>query len=158
ESARRNPSAAKVDRFLPLSRHRSALLGGDTKSHSNDVRERKNDFETSQSDAFAASGFRLASNIFGLTAESGVVTRHLQYAVRSSLTRASRCCDGLSGKIKNTTERVGQLARAIRLGKGDTCCGTAAPFPRDDDCGQPKANDVGEQENITCGRKKQQNG
>src|SRR5215510_8323936 len=77
---------------------------------------------------------------------------------KTSLARASRCSDGLSGKIKTATERVGQLARAIRLGKGDTCCGTAAPFPRDDDCGQPKANDVGEQENITCGRKKQQNG
>ena len=68
------PSRSKDDGILPLSRHRSAVLGGDTKPHGNDVRERKNDFETSQSDAFAASGFRLASNIFGLTAESGVVT------------------------------------------------------------------------------------
>src|SRR5215475_10415681 len=42
------------------------------KPHSNDVRECKNDLATSQSDAFAASGFRLASDIFGLTAESGL--------------------------------------------------------------------------------------
>src|SRR5262249_31297976 len=41
ESARRNPSGSKVDGFLPLSRHRPAVLGGDAKPHSNDVRERK---------------------------------------------------------------------------------------------------------------------
>jgi len=35
------------------------------------MRERKNDFATSQSDAFAAPGFRLALGKFGLTAESG---------------------------------------------------------------------------------------
>jgi hypothetical protein len=48
------------------------VLGDDTKPHRNDVREGKNRFETSQSDAFAASGFRLAPDIFGLTAESGL--------------------------------------------------------------------------------------
>jgi hypothetical protein len=63
---------SKVDGFLPLSRHRSTVLGDDTKPHRNDVREGKNRFETSQSDAFAASGFRLAPDIFGLTAESGL--------------------------------------------------------------------------------------
>ena len=47
------------------------MLGDDSKPHGNDVRERKNHFETSQSDAFAASGFRLAPDIFVLTAESG---------------------------------------------------------------------------------------
>jgi hypothetical protein len=40
------------------------------KPYRNDVRERKNDFEASQSDAFAAPGLHLASGIFGLTAES----------------------------------------------------------------------------------------
>src|SRR5262245_24373448 len=72
------PFRSKVDGFLPLSRHRSAVLGEDTKPHANDVRERKNDFEISQSESFAASGFRLASDIFGLTAESGIMlTRNL---------------------------------------------------------------------------------
>jgi hypothetical protein len=42
------------------------------KPYSNDVRERKNHFKTSQSDAFAAPGFRLASGIFSSTAESGL--------------------------------------------------------------------------------------
>src|SRR5262245_18829969 len=42
----------------------------DAKSHGNDVRECKNDFETSQ-DAFAASGFRLAPGSFGLLRKSG---------------------------------------------------------------------------------------
>jgi len=65
------PFRSKVDGVLPLSRRRSTVLGEDTKPHSNDVRERKNDFEVSQSDAFAAPGFRLAPGIFGLTAESG---------------------------------------------------------------------------------------
>jgi len=78
-----NPdSAAPIDRkceaqpfrskvgFLPLTRYRSTVLGEDTKPHSNDVRECKNDFETSQSDAFAASGFRLAPGI-RFTAEYG---------------------------------------------------------------------------------------
>src|SRR5262245_43216224 len=40
KNARCNPSAA-VDGFLPLSRHRSAVLRGDVEPHSNDVRERK---------------------------------------------------------------------------------------------------------------------
>jgi len=48
------------------------VLGEDTKPHTNGVGERNNDFETSQSDAFAASGFRLASDIFVLTVESGL--------------------------------------------------------------------------------------
>jgi len=53
------PFSSKDDEFLPLSRHRSAVLGEDIKAHCDDVRECKNDFETSQSDAFAASGLRL---------------------------------------------------------------------------------------------------
>src|SRR5215475_7965965 len=77
---------------------------------------------------------------------------------KTSLARASRCSDGLSGKIKTATERVGQLARAIRLGQGNSCFGTAAPFPRDDDCAQREANDVGEKEKIACRREKQQYG
>jgi len=59
------------DGLLPLRIHPSAVLGGDAKPHGDDVRERKNDFETSQSDAFAAPGFHLALGIFGLTTESG---------------------------------------------------------------------------------------
>jgi hypothetical protein len=35
------PFRSEVDGFLPLSRHRSAVLGGDAKPHGNDVRERK---------------------------------------------------------------------------------------------------------------------
>src|SRR5215510_11876788 len=66
---------SQVDGFLPLSRHRSTVLREDTKPHRNDVRECKNDFETSQSDAFAASGFRLASDILGLTAESELICK-----------------------------------------------------------------------------------
>jgi len=58
------PFRSEVDGFVPLSRHRSTVLEEDTTPHSNDVRECKNDFETSQSDAFAASGFHLASDIF----------------------------------------------------------------------------------------------
>ena len=59
------PFRSQVDGFLPLTRHRLTVPGEDTKRHRYDVRECKNDFETSQSDAFAASGFRLASDIFG---------------------------------------------------------------------------------------------
>src|SRR5215510_14297219 len=77
---------------------------------------------------------------------------------KTSLARASRCFDGLSGKIKTATERVGQLARAIGLGQGNTCYGTAAPFPRDDDCAQGEANDVFDKENVTCRREKEQYG
>src|SRR5262249_54915508 len=54
-----------VDGFLPLTRHRLTVLGEDTKPYSNDMRECQNDSATSQSDAFAASGFRLAPDIFG---------------------------------------------------------------------------------------------
>jgi len=39
------PFRSKVDGFLPLSRHRSAVVGGDAKPHSNDVRERKMTFK-----------------------------------------------------------------------------------------------------------------
>src|SRR4030095_9723419 len=35
------PFRSEVDGFLPLSRHRSAVLRGKVKPHSNDVRERK---------------------------------------------------------------------------------------------------------------------
>ena len=35
------PFRSEVDGFLPLSRHRSAVLRGEVKPHSNDVRERK---------------------------------------------------------------------------------------------------------------------
>ena len=35
------PFRSEVDGFLPLSRHRSAVLRGQVKPHSNDVRERK---------------------------------------------------------------------------------------------------------------------
>jgi hypothetical protein len=35
------PFRSEVDGFLPLSRHRSAVLRGEIKPHSNDVRERK---------------------------------------------------------------------------------------------------------------------
>jgi hypothetical protein len=35
------PFRSEVDGFLPLSRHRSALLRGDVEPHSNDVRKRK---------------------------------------------------------------------------------------------------------------------
>ena len=35
------PFHSEVDGFLPLSRHRSAVLRGETKPHSNDVREHK---------------------------------------------------------------------------------------------------------------------
>ena len=35
------PLRSEVDGFLLLSRHRSTVLGEDTKPHSNDVRERK---------------------------------------------------------------------------------------------------------------------
>jgi len=35
------PLRSKVDGFLPLTRYRSTVLGEDTKSHSNDVRECK---------------------------------------------------------------------------------------------------------------------
>jgi hypothetical protein len=55
---------SKVDGFLPLSRHRSTVLGDNFKPHGNDVREGKNHVEPSQSDAFAASGFRLAPGSF----------------------------------------------------------------------------------------------
>jgi hypothetical protein len=57
---------SEVDGFLPLSRHRSAVLRGDVKPHSNDLRKAQNDFETSQSDAFAAPGFHLASGNCGI--------------------------------------------------------------------------------------------
>src|SRR5262250_2238509 len=67
------PFRSKVDGFLPLSRHRSAVLAGNAKPHSNDVRECKNDFETSQSDAFAASGFRLAPGSFDLLRNSCLI-------------------------------------------------------------------------------------
>jgi hypothetical protein len=66
------PFRSKCDGFLPLSRHLSTVPGEDAEPHGNDVRKPKNHFETSQSDAFAASGFRLAPDIFGLTAESGI--------------------------------------------------------------------------------------
>ena len=62
------PFRSKVDGFLPLSRHRSAVAGGDVKLHSNDVRERK---ITLQLHSRTPPGFRLAPGIFGLTAESG---------------------------------------------------------------------------------------
>jgi len=62
------------------------VLGEDTKPHINDVRECKNDFEISQSDAFAASGFRLASDIFGLTAESGL---NLDFSVEENKAQPS---------------------------------------------------------------------
>jgi hypothetical protein len=48
------------------------VLGDDSKPHGDNVGERTNHFEISQSDAFAASGFRLVPDIFGLTAESGL--------------------------------------------------------------------------------------
>jgi hypothetical protein len=35
------PFRSEVDGFLPLSRHRSAVLRGDVEPHSNDVRKRK---------------------------------------------------------------------------------------------------------------------
>ena len=62
---------SKVDRFVPLRRHRSAVLGGDVKLHRNGLGEGQNDFDTSESDAFAAPGLHLVSGKFGLTAESG---------------------------------------------------------------------------------------
>ncbi|HVH91530.1 MAG TPA: hypothetical protein VM783_09105, partial [Candidatus Acidoferrum sp.] len=65
------PFRSEVDGYLPRDRHRSAVLRGQVKPHSNDVRERKMTLK-SQSDAFAAPGLHLASGIFGLTAESGL--------------------------------------------------------------------------------------
>ena len=59
------------DSAVAIGGHRSTVLGEDTKLHSNNVRECKNDFATSPSDAFAAPGLHLAPDIFGLTAESG---------------------------------------------------------------------------------------
>src|SRR5262245_10223169 len=66
---------SKVDGFLilslPRSRHRSAVLGRMLTSWQRRARA-QNDFATSQSDACAAPGFRLALGKFGLTAESGL--------------------------------------------------------------------------------------
>ena len=62
---------SKVDGFLSRSRRRSAVLGRMLTSWQRRARA-QNDFATSQSDAFAAPGFRLALGKFGLTAESEI--------------------------------------------------------------------------------------
>ena len=60
------PFRSEVDGFLPLSRHRSAVLRGDVEPHRQRRAKAQNDFETSQSDAFAAPGFHRASGNCGI--------------------------------------------------------------------------------------------
>ena len=66
------PFRSEGDGFLPLSRLRSAVLRGQVKPHSNDVRERKMTLKFTVG-RLAAPGLHLASGIFGLTAESGSI-------------------------------------------------------------------------------------
>jgi hypothetical protein len=64
------PFRGEVDGFLPLSRHRSAVLGGDAKPHGNDVRERKMTLKLhSRTPSLLQDCTSLPA--FGLTAESG---------------------------------------------------------------------------------------
>jgi hypothetical protein len=51
----------EVDGFVPLSRHRSAVLRRAVELHRNDLTKSQKDIETSESDAFAAPGLHLAS-------------------------------------------------------------------------------------------------
>src|SRR5262245_45345002 len=64
------PFRSEIDGFLPRSRNRSAVLRGQVKPHGNDVRERK---MTLKFHSRTPRGLRLASGIFGLTAESGLI-------------------------------------------------------------------------------------
>jgi len=61
----------KVDGFVPLSSHRSAVLRRAAELHRNDLTS-QNDVETSESDAFAAPGLHLVPSGCRLTAESGL--------------------------------------------------------------------------------------
>ncbi len=60
------PFRSEVDGFLPLSRHRSAVHRGMSSLIATTRAKAQNDFETSQSDAFAAPGFHLASGNCGI--------------------------------------------------------------------------------------------
>jgi len=75
ESARARPFRNEVDGFVSLSRYRSAVLRREVELHRNDLTKVQNDFEISESDAFAAPGLHLVSRGFGLTAESGINDR-----------------------------------------------------------------------------------
>ena len=57
------PFRSKVDGFVPLSRHRSAVLRADVEVDRNDLRDPKKVLETTESDAFAAPGSHLASSL-----------------------------------------------------------------------------------------------
>jgi len=79
------PFHSKVDGLLPLSSYRSALVWWQVHLDSNEVPERKNDFEIAKSDAFAIPGFCLACGLIGLIVESGlkgrVQPRTVEFAV-----------------------------------------------------------------------------
>jgi hypothetical protein len=58
------PFRSKVDGFVPLSRHRSAVLRGDVELDRNDLRERKTTLKLQSRTPFAAPGPHLASSVF----------------------------------------------------------------------------------------------
>ena len=66
------PFRSEVDGFLPRGRHRSAVLRGQVRPHSNDVRECKMTLKFHSRTPSLLQDLRLASGIFGLTAESGI--------------------------------------------------------------------------------------